>query len=53
MREIKIISNSRFKCVHRRLTNKKEGKVFYYKKGIRRRGIELLESFLVLSPTNV
>ena len=28
-------------------SNKKEGKVFCYKTGIRRRGIELLESFLV------
>ena len=34
-------------------SNKKEGKVFHYKTGIRRRGIELLESFLVLFPTKV
>ena len=29
MREIKISSSSRFKCVHGRLIQKKEGKVFH------------------------
>ena len=34
-------------------SNKKEGKVFHYKIGIRRRRMELLESFLVLFPIKV
>ena len=34
-------------------SNKKEGKVFHYNTGIRRRRMELLESFLVLFPIKV
>ena len=53
MREIKQLVTADLNASTEDRSNKNEGKVFYYKTGIRRRGIELLERFCMLFPMKV